>query len=618
MLAESRIRHAGEPIALVLTESRSALAAALDAITFDWEPLPAVFDVEAALAPGAPLLHDGMPEGNLVRLVTVDKGEGQAGFQACDAVVEAVFDVPSQEHAYLETEAGFAAIDERGRLVITASTQTPFRDRLEIAPVLGLDPESIRVIAPFLGGGFGGKDGITVQALLGLAVLHSGGRPVKMWWDREESFLAGVKRMAARMYYRLGAKRTGELHALSCRLYYDSGAYAGLCGEIMTLGVEHAGSAYRIPHVHIEGRCVSTNNTPGGPFRGFGVPQVTAAMEQMIDLLARRLSTDPLTIRERNGLRQGDSNCVGLTLPYSTGVLDCLAAVRKHPLWQGREAWKGRAGMFRKRGVGLACMAHAMGYPPIVPDVGLARIGLTEEGRVRVFAGVADMGQGNASTCLQIAGVILNQPAGAMDLVLPDTDKTLPSGSASASRCTFVYGNALVGAATELKRRVLEKARTLAGATSGDGLELLAGKVREKATDNDIPLADIARLMDAERAGLRRALPGADCARKARSYLHGASCALLLRRPPDLRGGRYTDRKRGSERVPRGDGCGDGAKPPALRAANPGGSGARPRVRALRDVQDTERRGRNAEPEHVRDPYRTRYTGYYLRSRRAG
>lgn len=131
VLAESRIRHAGEPIALVLTESRSALAAALDAITFDWEPLPAVFDVEAALAPGAPLLHDGMPEGNLVRLVTVDKGEGQAGFQECDAVVEAVFDVPSQEHAYLETEAGFAAVDERGRLVITASTQTPFRDRLE-------------------------------------------------------------------------------------------------------------------------------------------------------------------------------------------------------------------------------------------------------------------------------------------------------------------------------------------------------------------------------------------------------------------------------------------------------------------------------------------------------
>ena len=500
VLADTRIRYCGEPIALVLAGDRETLRSALECITFDYESLPGVFDAEQALREGAPLLHEDNPEGNVVKAVSVRVGSGEAAFDECDTVVEGTFEVPAQEHAYLETEAGWAFRDPDGKFVIVATTQTPFRDCFEIAPVLGVDPGDIRVIAPYLGGAFGGKDGITVQSLLGIAVLHSGGRPVKMWWDREESFLAGVKRLPAKMHYRLGAKATGELHALDCSLYYDGGAYSPLGGEIMTLGAEHAGSAYRIPNVNIKGWCVYTNNPVGGPFRGFGVPQTTAAMEQMMDMLALRLRIDPIALRIRNAVEKGDANCLGIALKNSTGVRECLETLKSHPLWKERDSWKRAAGFFKLRGVGVACMAHAMGYPPMVPDQATAKIELTRSGKICVYAGVVDMGQGNASTYAQIAGHILDQDAPAMELVLPDTGRTLPSGSSSASRTTYTYGNALIQAATLLKRRILETASDCIPGSKPEEFVLSPGVVTHTPSGKEMPLSEIARFLgDQER-----------------------------------------------------------------------------------------------------------------------
>jgi len=492
VLADTRIRYCGEPIALVLAKDRDALRSALDDITFEYEPLPAVFDVDEALKEGAPVLHEDNPDGNVVKAVSIHSGSGAAALDECDLVVEGTFEVPAQEHAYLETEAGWAFRDPDGKFVIVAGTQTPFRDCFEIAPVLGVGPGDVRVIAPYLGGAFGGKDGITVQCLLGLAVLHSGGRPVKMWWSREESFLAGVKRLPARMHYRVGAKATGELHALDCRLYYDGGAYSPLGGEIMTLGAEHAGSAYRIPNVSIRGWCVYTNNPVGGPFRGFGVPQVTAAMEQMMDMIALKLDMDPVALRTRNVVRKGDENCLGITLTHSTGAYECLETLSLHPLWKERDSWRKGAGLFKLRGVGIACMAHAMGYPPMVPDQATAKIELMSSGKICVYAGVVDMGQGNASTYAQIAGHILNQDGASVELVLPDTGRTLPSGSSSASRTTYTYGNALIGAARALKGRILETACSLIPGSATGEFAMLPGIVVHTPSGKSLPLSEIA------------------------------------------------------------------------------------------------------------------------------
>jgi CO/xanthine dehydrogenase Mo-binding subunit len=501
VLVDEKIRHAGDAVALVLAESREILTAALGRITFDHEPLPGAFDVEEALKSEAPKVHETNEEGNLLRCVTITRGDADRALRESDVVVEGVFETQRQEHAYLETEAGWAYVDDRGVLTIIASTQTPYRDRIEIAHSLGLEMEKVRVAAGYLGGAFGGKDGITVQCLLGLAALNADGVPVKMWWDRAESFLAGVKRLPARMYYRLGAKKDGSLDGLSCRLYFDAGAYAGLSGEIMTMGTEHAGSAYLIPNVSVEGRCVYTNNPVGGPFRGFGVPQVTFAMEQAVDMIAEKLSMDPLELRRKNALKVGDVNCLGVELKYSTGIGECIARVMEHPFWKERGAWKRAAPKWKKRGTGVGCMGHAIGYPALVPDQANAMLELKKDGTIRLYSSLPDLGQGNASTYLRIASAVLDQDPEAMEVVQPDTDHGLPSGSSSASRTTYTFGNAVINAAEALKQTILGCAARFFGSPDTRGLTLVPGRVLSAMSGKEVRLADIARLLgDDERS----------------------------------------------------------------------------------------------------------------------
>ena len=497
VLLDDKVRHCGDAVALVLSEDKAVLQAALNLITIDFEPLPGVFDMEKALEQGI-LVHEDHSGGNVLLKGALQTGSGEAALAECDVLAEARFEVSYQEHAYLETEGGLALLQEDGSLEIIASTQTPFRDRAEVAEALGMDMEKIRIIAPYCGGAFGGKDGVTVQSLLGLAALHCPGRPVKMWWNREESFLASVKRHPGRLHYWLGARADGTLHALKVEIYYDTGPYDHLGGAILALALEHAGGPYRIPNTSLRGWSVYTNNPIGGPFRGFGVPQVTGAMEQMVDMLAVKLGLSPLEIRRRNAVRRGDKNPVGVTLVGSTGLRECLETLAKHDLWREKEKWKSSAGPFKQRGVGIACVMHGMGYGPVVPDYGNAKIELARQGKFRVYCGVVDMGQGNASTYLQIAGDILNQDMDHMDLVLPDTKKTLPSGSASASRTTYTFGNALIGAAQVLKKRILQRAAELLTDATGDTTEIVMhpGSIVHLRTGKKIPLSEVATVLD--------------------------------------------------------------------------------------------------------------------------
>ncbi len=503
VLIDDRARHCGDAVALVLAEDQALLKKALDLISIDWEALPGVFGIDQALGEGAPLIHEDHPEGNVLLKGEISKGQVEAGFKDCECLVEASFQFSYQEHAYLETEAGLAVFKDDGCLEMVISTQTPFRDRIEVAEAVGFDQEKIRIIVPYCGGAFGGKDGITVQSLLALAALHLPGRAIKMWWDREESFLAGAKRHPVRLHYRLGAKGDGTFQALDGRLYYDTGPYDHLGGAIMALGLEHAGGPYRIPHVRLKSWAVYTNNPLSGAFRGFGVPQVAGAMEQMVDLAAEKLGISPLDIRLRNAVRPGDTNPIGVTLGSSTGVAECLRTIKEHPLWTEGELWKSRAPRFKRRGIGLAAAMHGMGYGPVIPDWGRAKIELTPEGKLRLYCGVVDMGQGNASTYLQMAGALLNQEAPCIELVLPDTGRTLPSGSASASRTTYTFGNALVGAAEALKNQILRQAALRLKIEKPEELLLVPGEVRHGPSGKSLSLSDLARgLDDSQRVGV--------------------------------------------------------------------------------------------------------------------
>lgn len=492
VLAGDRVRHRGEAVALVIAEDRATLARALDRICVDITPLPGVFDPEEALKPGAPEIQE---QGNILLKADVRNGDPEAAFERCHTVVEEVIEVASQDHAFLETQNGVAWMEPDGKLVLVVSTQAPFRDRFEIAHALGLEIQSIRVIAPFLGGGFGGKDGATVQCLLGLAAMHSGGRPVKMWWEREESFIAGYKRHGARLYYRLGASADGTLEALHCRLFYDTGPYAHLGAEVMKLGMEHAGGPYRIPNALIEGFCVHTNNPVSGAMRGFGVCQAAFAMERMMDGLASSLDMDPVELRRKNALRRGDRNCAGITMVHSTGILRCLDKLAQHPLWTERDTWKRKAPLFKRRGVGVAAVFNAVGYGRGLPDSAIAQVELTPEGRFRVHCGVPDMGQGNITAFVQIAGEILCQDASRIEVVTPDTDRTHASGSSAAGRTTYTFGNALIQACNELKTKLLHRAVLVLQADEERGLALLPGTIRHLPSGRDVDLALLGRTL---------------------------------------------------------------------------------------------------------------------------
>lgn len=489
------IRHAGDPVALVLAETPEALRSGLAALRADLEPLPGVFDAEAALRRGAPLVHAGHKGGNLLMRAVITKGDAKDALKSAPVLVRGEFFTPVQEHAFLETQCGVAQQLPDGGLDMTLSTQSPFRDRFEIGAALGLDPFKIRIRAPHMGGGFGGKDGATVQCLLALAALNAGGRPVRMAWDREESVLAGFKRHAARLRCVLGAEADGTLTAFTCDMLYDTGAYAHLGGEVMELSMEHACGPYRVPNARVEGRCVYTNNPIAGAFRGFGVAQASPAFEGLMDELAAKLKLDPLALRRKNALTAGDENSSGVRLTGSTDLLSCLDSVAAHPLWLGREDWRASAPPLTRRGVGVAALFNGMGYGRGLADMAIAKVELTEAGDFLVYASVADMGQGNTSAFALLAAQELNQAAAAVRLVMPDTERCHPSGSSSAGRTTYTFGNALVRACAALRQKLLSRVAMPLLCDSLDGMELEPGRVVHRPSGKAMPLAVLARFL---------------------------------------------------------------------------------------------------------------------------
>ena len=494
VLCGSKVRHAGDPVALVVAENRDILRRALELIRVDIEPLPAVASIDAALAEDAPFIH-AEHGSNILLSAEIRKGDAETAFPDCDIILEETFFTPAQAHAFLETENGLARLDEDGVLHLTASTQAPFRDRFEVGHALGLAPWNIRVTSPFLGGGFGGKDGATVQCLLGLAALKLPGRTIKMWWDREESFLAGYKRHAARMRYRVGAMSDGTLRAVSCLLQFDTGAYAHLGGEIMELGMEHAAGPYRVEHMDCRGECVYTNNPVAGAFRGFGVAQVSLAFEGMMDRLADRLGRDRLDLRRQNALRRGDRNCAGVTLTTSTGLDECLRTLRRHQFWTTRNEWKQAAPRFTRRGTGMAAVFNGMGYGRGLPDNAIAKIELAVNGRFIIYSGVPDMGQGNASTFAQIAGEMLCQDRTRLEVVQPDTESSHPSGSASAGRTTYTYGKALIRACELMTSKLIRRAALMLMIDEPGGFTLVPGAVRHLPTGKEVALSAMAVML---------------------------------------------------------------------------------------------------------------------------
>ncbi len=446
-------------VALVIAETEAAAARARDLIAITYEDLPVVTDPFAAMRDGAPQLHPNTPN-NILTHYRIRKGDMKAGWAAADVVVEGTYRTSWQEHAYLQPEAGLGYIDDQGRVTVVVAGQWTHEDREQIAHALGLPEESVRVIYPAIGGAFGGREDMSVQIVLALAAyrLH---RPVKIIWSREESILGHHKRHPITIKTRWGATREGKIVAVEAEVVGDAGAYAYTSTKVLGNANLMVTGPYEIPNVHVDTYAVYTNNIPTGAFRGFGGPQGAFAAEMQMNKLAEALGIDPVTLRQRNVLREGSLLSVGTPVPKGVSIEAVLTTCAERSFWQrDGDRWQRQpmpqpANPARRRGRGIACAFKNVGFSFGAPEHCWAIIELrggTEIEEVILYHAAAEVGQGAHTVMQQMAAEAVGVPLERVRLVASDTSSTRNSGSVSASRMTFMSGNAIRGAAAEALR----------------------------------------------------------------------------------------------------------------------------------------------------------------------
>src|ERR1700722_2211510 len=440
VLAGSLARFRGEAVALVVGDSETMRELDLASFPVTWSPRPALTTLEEALDEAAERIHPGRAH-NVLTTGRVARGDVVAGLAAADVVVEGAFETGFVEHAYIEPEAGFAR-RVGDRIEIQACTQAPYMDRDDVAKILGIAPEQVRIIPTAVGGGFGAKLDLSIQPFIAVAAWLLD-RPVRMVYSRRESIMTTTKRHPARMVAKIGAMRDGRLAAMDFSADFNTGAYASWGPTVANRVPVHASGPYRMPHYRASGRAIHTHLVQAGAFRGFGVPQSAIAQEQLYDELALRLNIDPLDFRILNALGVGEPTVTGQIFADGMGFKACLKALR--PRWIAARAAAERfnaeaRGPF-KRGVGVAGMWYGCGNTSM-SNPSTMRLGLKPNGRFALFQGAVDIGQGSNTVIPQICADALGAPIDQIDLVSADTDITPDCGKTSASRQTFVSGNA--------------------------------------------------------------------------------------------------------------------------------------------------------------------------------
>jgi CO/xanthine dehydrogenase Mo-binding subunit/aerobic-type carbon monoxide dehydrogenase small subunit (CoxS/CutS family) len=491
VFAVHEARFRGEAVAAVVGDP--AIVEALDLATFPvvWEDLPALKDIDAALAPGAPRIHAKREQNVLVRGRVV-RGDVEGALAQAEVRTEAEYETGFVEHAYIEPEAGFAR-RVGDQIEIQACTQSPYMDRHDIAAILGIPPDRVRIIPTAVGGGFGSKLDLSVQPFLALAAWHLG-KPVRMVYSRTESIVSTTKRHPARMRLRAGCTRDGKLLALDFAADFNTGAYSSWGPTVSARVPVHASGPYYVPHYRALTRAIHTNLVPAGAFRGFGVPQAAIAQEQLYDDLADQIGMDRLEFRILNALDGQTPTVTGQVLGAGVGFRACLEALR--PKWKAaRESaaeFNSKTTRPLRRGVGVAGMWYGCGNTSL-PNPSTVRVGLKRDGRIALHQGAVDIGQGSNTIVTQICADALGAPIDRFDLISGDTAVTPDCGKTSASRQTFVTGKAAHMAGTQLRDAILAMVKGCAGATLRFEDGRLIVKEREKDKAHTLALADLPR-----------------------------------------------------------------------------------------------------------------------------
>jgi len=450
-LALEKVRYVGDEVAAVAATNAETARAAVDLINVEYEILPPVLSLDAALAPGASLVHDDTP-GNIAHHFAFERGDVDAGFKASDVVVEGTWQSARQWHTSLET-IGCVAHWNDGRVTMWCNTQTPFLARGRYAIALGVPESRVRVIQTEVGGGFGGKSGDDNASVICAILARKAGKPVKLIHTREEEFLASHPRMPIRYWVRLGFSRDGRVRAKEIKVLADNGAYTGKSQAILGAATVRHDALYKYPCARADSTLVYTNLVPTGAFRGFGNPSADWAVEQAWDLAAEKLGIDIVDLLRMNAVEPGDVS------PHNHRITSCelrQCIDKAAHLIRWREK---RAHRTPDRGLGMGCSVHVNGRRSFGDwDGSSAIVRINEDGRAAIITGEGEIGTGTLTVLRQIAAEELGIPYEDVDITRPDTDLQSHALGALASRLTYVAGNAVKHAAAAARQQLLAAA----------------------------------------------------------------------------------------------------------------------------------------------------------------
>jgi xanthine dehydrogenase molybdenum-binding subunit len=448
-----RVRYVGDTVAIIAAETPEIAEQAAELIVTDYELLPVITNPVQALRDDQPQLHE---KGNLLKHIKVRKGDMDTGFAEADVVMEHTYHTQTTDHAFMEPECSIAVPTENGRMEIYVGSQIPYQDRAQVARALGWDEKRVRIVGQKMGGGFGGKEDITGQIHAAL-LANATQRPVKLLFNRHESLLVHPKRHATQIRVKIGAKKDGRIVAVETELYGDTGAYASLGEKVMTRATTHSAGPYDVEHVRGDCYAMYTNNPPSGAFRGFGVTQSVFAIESTIDMLAEELELDPVELRRMNALHVGSITNTGQELKESVGLTECIDRVKEELHQHNPAPFKpvvdpDNPNLVRSWGFAVAYKNTGLGGG--APDIANAEIEMYEDGTFEIRSSSAEMGQGLVAVMQLVVSEEMNVHPQNVRVLVMDTDLTPNGGPTTASRQTYLTGNASRHAAITLRNAI--------------------------------------------------------------------------------------------------------------------------------------------------------------------
>ncbi len=505
IFALDRVRYVGDAVAAVAADTPEIAQQALDLIEVEYEPLPGVFDPEYGASPEAPLVHPDLanyeavpfifPQAgtNISNWFKVRKGDMEQGWTEADLIYEHKYRVPHIQHVPLETHVCVAQQDVNGKITLWSSSQSPFAQRNLIAKALHIGHSKLRVITPYVGGGFGSKAGISMEGAAVALAMHAKGRPVKLRMTREEEFYTTFVRQGLVAYVKMGMTRDGRITAMHNRFYWDGGASTEY-GTNITRAAGYSGTGpYYVPNIHVDSMCVYTNHPIGGAMRGFGMPEIHWGIEQHIDQMAQKLGLDPVQVRLINCLKDGDETLTGMKM-HPTGLSQCIRKAAEAIEWETETNRVSRRNPVcaepphKHRGKGLAAMWKAPAMPPNPGSSAIVR--LNEDGTATVSIGGVDIGQGALTAMAQLAAEGLGVKVTDVRVNTVDTDYSPYEWQTVASRLTWSMGNAVLQAAENARLQILQ---TVAAAWNEDvdDLDIIDGEVISYKSEESVSLKDI-------------------------------------------------------------------------------------------------------------------------------